>query len=96
MSKLTKAEFVKGVASTIEGVSVKETEAFIDATFEYISEQLAAGNAVAVPKFGTFEAKERGERLGRNPKTKETITIPATVAPVFKASSTLKDKVAKK
>ena len=45
--------------------------------------------------FGSFEVKKRGERIGRNPKTKEEIKIPATVYPVFKAGKALKDEVAK-
>lgn len=46
--------------------------------------------------FGTFEVKDRAERKGRNPQTKEPITIPASKAPVFKAGKGLKDKVNKK
>ena len=42
---------------------------------------------------GTFEVKERGERIGRNPKTKENITIPASKAPTFKVGKALKDAV---
>ena len=45
--------------------------------------------------FGTFEVRERGERTGRNPQTKETITIPASKLPVFKAGKAFKDAVAK-
>ena len=44
--------------------------------------------------FGSFEIKSRAERVGRNPKTKETIQIPASKAPVFKAGKALKDAVA--
>ena len=45
--------------------------------------------------FGVFDIKERGSRIGRNPKTKESIEIPASVVPVFKAGKALKDAVAK-
>ena len=43
--------------------------------------------------FGTFEAKKRGARVGRNPATKEAIEIPASTAPVFKAGKAFKDAV---
>ena len=43
--------------------------------------------------FGTFEVKDRAERIGRNPQTKESITIPASKVPSFKAGKTLKDAV---
>ena len=45
--------------------------------------------------FGSFEVKKRAARVGRNPKTKESIEIPASVVPVFKAGKALKDAVAK-
>ena len=44
--------------------------------------------------FGSFEVKKRAARIGRNPKTKESIEIPASVVPVFKAGKALKDKIA--
>ena len=49
----------------------------------------------ALVGFGTFETRERPARKGRNPRTKEEITIPATTAPAFKAGKALKDAVAK-
>ena len=45
--------------------------------------------------FGGFETKKREARMGRNPKTKEAIEIPATTIPVFKAGKALKEKTAK-
>ena len=45
--------------------------------------------------FGSFEVKKRAARIGRNPKTKESIEIPASVVPVFKAGKALKDSVSK-
>ncbi|MBW4458390.1 MAG: HU family DNA-binding protein [Nostoc indistinguendum CM1-VF10] len=46
------------------------------------------------PGFGSFERRERSEREGRNPKTKETITIPATIVPAFSPGKLFKEKVA--
>ena len=54
---------------------------------------LKAGDKVSLVGFGTFETRKRPERTGRNPRTKETIKIPATVAPAFKAGKALKDAV---
>ena len=56
---------------------------------------MKAGDKVALVGFGTFETRERPARKGRNPRTKEEITIPATTAPAFKAGKALKDAVAK-
>ncbi|MEG2843031.1 MAG: HU family DNA-binding protein, partial [Ruthenibacterium sp.] len=56
---------------------------------------LKAGDKVSLVGFGTFEARHRPERKGRNPQTKQEITIPASIAPAFKAGKGLKDAVAK-
>ena len=66
----------------------------MNATFETISQNLAAGNKVQISGFGNFEVKAREARVGRNPRTKETIEIPATKLPAFKAAKALKDVVA--
>ena len=59
------------------------------------TESMVKGDKVNVSGFGIFEVKNREARVGRNPRTKETIQIPATRLPAFKASKTLKDSVAK-
>ena len=56
---------------------------------------LAEGDKVQLVGFGAFEVKARAERIGRNPKTKESIKIPASKVPVFKPGKALKDAVAK-
>ena len=56
---------------------------------------LKDGDKVQLVGFGSFEVKKRAARVGRNPKTKESIEIPASVVPVFKAGKALKDAVAK-
>jgi len=67
----------------------------VNAAFEAITASLVAGDKVQVAGFGIFETKKREARTGRNPHTKETIQIPATTVPTFKASKSLKDAVAK-
>ena len=56
---------------------------------------LSQGDKVQLVGFGGFETKKREARMGRNPKTKEAIEIPATTIPVFKAGKALKEKTAK-
>ena len=77
------------------GLSKKDTERVLNAAIDTIIASLAKGERVQISGFGIFEAKERQARVGRNPHTKETIEIPATRTPAFKASKTLKDTVAK-
>ena len=63
----------------------------VDSTFDIIKETIATGEKVEIIGIGSFEAKLRDARTGRNPKTGETIEIPAAVVPSFKAGKTFKD-----
>lgn len=94
MGKIKKQDVIRGIAAKVDGATAKEAEAFFDATFAYITEQLAAGKAVPVPGFGTFALRHRKERMGRNVRTKELVAIEAVTAPVFKPGSSLKSAVA--
>ncbi|MGI6622818.1 MAG: HU family DNA-binding protein [Clostridiaceae bacterium] len=89
---MNKAELISAVAQK-SGLTKKDSEAAIDALVSVVEETLANQEKVVLVGFGTFETKNRAARKGRNPQTKETITIPASIAPVFKAGKTLKDKV---
>lgn len=91
---MNKTELVAAVAEK-SGLTKKDAERVISATFETITTQLKAGEKVQISGFGIFEVKEREARVGRNPRTKEAIEIPASKAPAFKASKTLKDTVSK-
>ena len=91
---MNKTELIAAVAEKA-GLTKKDAERAVNATVEAITESLVKGDKVSVSGFGIFEVKNREARVGRNPRTKETIEIPATRLPGFKASKTLKDAVAK-
>ena len=91
---MNKAELINAVAASAE-VSKKEAEAVVSATLDAITAALQEGDKVQLVGFGSFEVKARAERVGRNPLTKETIQIPASKTPVFKAGKALKDAVSK-
>ena len=91
---MNKVELVAAVAEKAE-LSKKDAEKAVSAVLDAIVEALASGDKVSVVGFGSFEVRERGERTGRNPRTKETIVIPASKQPVFKAGKAFKDAVAK-
>ena len=91
---MTKAELINAVAASAD-VSKKDTEAVISAMLDTITEALRQGDKVQLVGFGSFEVKKRAARIGRNPRTKEEIEIPATVLPVFKAGKLLKDTISK-
>ncbi|MBO5034630.1 MAG: HU family DNA-binding protein [Oscillospiraceae bacterium] len=84
------------IAATAEkaNLSKKDTEAAVNAVIDVITEALKKGDKVQLVGFGSFETRERAARVGRNPKTKETIKIPASKVPAFKAGKALKDTIA--
>lgn len=91
---MNKTELISAVAEKTS-LSKKDADKAITAFIDTVTEQLKAGDKIQLVGFGTFEVRERGERTGRNPQTKETITIAASKAPVFKAGKSFKDAIAK-
>ena len=89
---MNKTELIASVADKT-GISKKETEQVLTAILETIGDEMAAGGRVQLVGFGAFETKHREPRVGRNPRTKEAVEIPASTVPVFKAGKALKEKV---
>lgn len=91
---MNKSELINAVAEKSE-ISKKSAEKAVGAVIDVITESLQDGDKVQLVGFGVFEVKERAARMGRNPKTKEPIEIPASKSPQFKAGKALKDAVSK-
>ena len=89
---MNKAELISAVAEKAE-LSKKDTEAAVNAVVEVITKALKKGDKVQLVGFGSFETRKRAARVGRNPRTKETIKIAASKVPTFKAGKALKDAV---
>jgi len=89
---MNKTELVAAVAEQA-GLQKKDAEKAIKAFTEVIGAELKKGGKVQLVGFGTFEVSNRAAREGINPKTKETITIPASKAPKFSAGRGLKDLI---
>lgn len=90
---MNKSEFIDAVAAKAD-VSKASSARMVNAAIDVIAESLAKGDRVALVGFGTFEARKRAARTGKNPATGAAIKIAATTVPVFKAGKPLKDKVA--
>ena len=80
---MNKAELIAAVAEKT-GLTKKDSERAVNATFQAITETIETGEKVQLVGFGVFDVKRREARVGRNPKTKEEIQIPASRVPVFK------------
>ncbi|MCP6759947.1 MAG: HU family DNA-binding protein [Fischerella sp. CENA71] len=90
---MNKSELVDAVAAKTN-ITKKQTDEIISAFLEVVTEAVANGEKVTLIGFGSFERRERSEREGRNPKTKETIKIPAIKVPAFSAGKQFREKVA--
>jgi len=91
---MNKTELIAAVAAKSE-LSKKNAEKAVAALLDTVAETLAAGEKVQLVGFGTFETREREARTAKNPRTLETVEVPATRVPAFKAGQALKAKVAK-
>ncbi|MDR1668963.1 MAG: HU family DNA-binding protein [Oscillospiraceae bacterium] len=91
---MNKAELTNAVSEKT-GLTKKDSDAAITAVFDVIGNALSTGDKIQLVGFGSFEVKQREARVGRNPKTRESISIPASKSPVFKAGKALKESVNK-
>lgn len=89
---MNKTELVAAVAAKA-GISKKDADAAVAAVFASVTDALANGDKVQLIGFGTFEVRERSAKTARNPRTGETMTVPATKVPAFKAGAALKAAV---
>ncbi len=89
---MNKSELIEAVAQSADLSKAAATRA-VDAVFESITGALKENDTVSLVGFGSFTVRERAARSGRNPRTGDTIQIPASKVPGFKAGKALKDAV---
>lgn len=89
---MNKAELVAAIAEKSE-LKKSDAEKALKAFTDVVAEELQKGEKIQLVGFGTFEVSERAARQGRNPKSGEVMSIPASKAPKFKAGKALKDTV---
>ena len=90
---MNKTELIAAVAEKTD-LSKKDADAAVSAVLGAIADALKAGDKIQLVGFGTFEVRNRAAKQGRNPRTGETMTVPASKVPAFKAGKALKDAVA--
>lgn len=89
---MTKAELVSNIASSVNCTKADATKA-LEAMLDSIQNSLKNGNDVRLTGFGTFKVANRAARVARNPRTGQSINVPASKAPVFRAGKELKEAV---
>ncbi len=92
---MNKSELIKQIAEKTE-LTQKDVEAIINEFVVTTIKTLKGNNEVAIAGFGKFVARKRAARLSKNPRTQETIKVPASVAPAFKAGKAFKEALNRK
>ena len=92
MTNITKEVLIETIASAAD-ISKKDAGLALEAITDKITQELRKGNKVTLTGFGTFKVSKRAARTGRNPRTGESIKIPARKVPKFSAGKSLKDAV---
>jgi len=87
---MTKAELVEKVANTTQ-LTKKHAELIVNTVFESIVQSLKEGEKIELRGFGSFRIRDRGARIGRNPKTGDRVAVPPKRIPYFKPGKELKD-----
>ena len=89
---LTRADLAEAVYEEL-GLSRQESSDLVESMLALVAAELARGESVKLSSFGSFSVRDKGERVGRNPKTKEEVMIDPRRVLVFKPSQVLKERV---
>ncbi len=90
---MTKSELIERIASVQNQLSVKDVELAVKLILDQMAEVLAKGDRIEIRGFGSFSLHYRPSRLGRNPKTGESVELSGKYVPHFKPGKDLKDRV---
>jgi len=90
---MTKSELIEIIAAKQSQLSVKDVELAVKTLIEQMSETLAAGERIEIRGFGSFSLHYRAPRIGRNPKTGESVGLAGKYVPHFKPGKELRDRV---
>ena len=90
---MTKSELIEFIAAKQTQLSLKDVELAVKTIIEQMAETLAAGERIEIRGFGSFSLHYRAPRIGRNPKTGESVGLPGKHVPHFKPGKELRDRV---
>ena len=93
---MIKSELIASITKENPHLSQRDVERIVKAIFEKISKTLAQGNRVELRGFGDFSVKHRKARLGRNPRTGESVKVEEKYVPFFKTGKELRKKLNEK
>lgn len=92
---MTKSELIARMAEKNPQLYLRDIEKIVNTVFEVITQSLAKGDRVELRGFGTFSTKERPARVGRNPRTGESVSVQGKVLPYFRSGKLLRERMNK-
>lgn len=90
---MTKSELIRRLAERYPDLYLSDLERVVDTVFDEITKALARGDRVELRGFGAFSVKERSARIGRNPRTGDTVNVSSKYIPYFKTGKQLREKL---
>ncbi|MFL0802348.1 MAG: integration host factor subunit beta [Agarilytica sp.] len=90
---MTKSELIERIAARQDQLSGKDIELAVKLVLEYMSQALASGERIEIRGFGSFSLHYRAPRVGRNPKTGESVELEGKYVPHFKPGKEMRDRV---
>ncbi len=90
---MIRSELLQALAADNPDLRPEEVEQVVDIFFEEITRRLAEGGRVELRGFGTFSTREREARTGRNPRTGESVSVPAKKVPYFKPGKEMRERL---
>ncbi len=90
---MTKSELIERIAARQDQLSAKDIELAVKLVLEYMSQALASGERIEIRGFGSFSLHYRAPRVGRNPKTGESVELEGKYVPHFKPGKEMRDRV---
>jgi len=90
---MTKSELIERLVSRHEHLSVKDVELAVKTILDHMTESLSTGERIEIRGFGSFSLHYRAPRVGRNPKTGESVTLDSKFVPHFKPGKELREQV---
>ncbi|PCJ39705.1 MAG: integration host factor subunit beta [Alphaproteobacteria bacterium] len=93
---MIKSELIMRLVEANPHLYQRDVERIVNTIFEEITDALAKGNRVELRGFGAFSVKHRPKRIGRNPRTGETVNVPEKYVPYFKTGKDLRERLNKK
>jgi integration host factor subunit beta len=91
--EMTKSDLIKRLAEANPHLFLRDVERIVSTVFEEVTQALVRGDRVELRGFGAFSVRQRGSRVGRNPRTGDEVEVPDKAVPYFKTGKELRERL---